>query len=314
MSGFPILDLVVGIIFIYFLLSIISSSAIEMILTGLRARPKILEAWLLRIFDKEVTQPDGTKLKLGQAIMDHCATTVLVAPGKTPSYIDAKNFSSALLEKITFDPQNPKSIAKNINEVIRAIENTPVLSTELQRAVLNYAYEARDTYANISAKTISEVEYFRAKLEAWYDTSMDRLGGIFKKKYARPATLFVAAVTAIALNADSVAIAKYLYSNPEARAKLAAQADQVINDSSYLKTLNQMRASNLDSATANKLETNLRAGVQNIKAANAGLADAIPLGWKGKTNAPITFAVVLSKITGLLGHHSCHIYGCAFLV
>ena len=39
---------------------------------------------------------------------------------------------------------------------------------------------------------------------------------------------------------------------------------------------------------------------RSAKAANAGLADAIPLGWKGTTNVPITFAVVLSKISGLL--------------
>ena len=41
MSGFPILDLVVGIIFVYFLLSIICSSAIEIILTGMKARATI---------------------------------------------------------------------------------------------------------------------------------------------------------------------------------------------------------------------------------------------------------------------------------
>ena len=43
MSSFPILDLVIGIIFVYFLLSIISSAAIELILTGLKARSKLLE-------------------------------------------------------------------------------------------------------------------------------------------------------------------------------------------------------------------------------------------------------------------------------
>ncbi|MEO6674722.1 MAG: hypothetical protein ABIN93_14925, partial [Ginsengibacter sp.] len=115
MSSFPILDLVVGIIFIYFLLSIISSSAIELILTGLKARAVLLEEWLFQIFDKTITQPDGTQLSLGQAIMDHCSVTVLSKAGRSTSYIDAKNFTSALLEKITFDPANPKSIAKDLD-------------------------------------------------------------------------------------------------------------------------------------------------------------------------------------------------------
>jgi hypothetical protein len=300
MSGFPILDLILGITFIYFLLSIISSSAVELILTGLNARSKVLGQWLTTIFDKKITRADGTEVTLGQAIMDHCSTTVLTKPNVAPSYIDAKNFSSALLEKITFNPQNPKSIAKDIGEVIKAIEDTPILSTEMRRALLNYAYETKETYAHVSEKTVSEVGHFRAKVEIWFDTSMDRLSGTLKKRYARPSTLLVAAITAITLNADSVSIAKYLYSNPEARAKLAAQADQVINDSTYIKALNQMRAANLDAATIKSLEANLATGVQNIKAANAGLADAIPLGWKSKTTTPLTFVSVLSKITGLL--------------
>lgn len=300
MSGFPILDLVVGVTFIFFLLSIISSSAVELILTGLNARSKILGEWLVKIFDKEITQSNGTKVSLGQSIMDHCATTVLTKPGVAPSYIDAKNFTSALIEKLTYDPENPKSVAKNVTEIITSIEKSSILSTELQRAILSYAYEARDTYDKFSSTTISEVEYFRSKVENWYDTSMSRLTGSFKKRFARPFTLLVAAITAITLNADSIAIAKYLYSNPEARAKLAAQADQVIKDSTYIKALNQMRAANVDIATVNQLETNLATGVQNIKAANAGLSDAMPLGWKSRTNVPITFVVVLSKITGLL--------------
>lgn len=300
MSGFPILDLVVGIIFIYFLLSIISSSAVELILTGLNARSKVLGEWLNMIFDKKITKPDGTQVTLGQSIMDHCATTVLSKTGKAPSYIDAKNFTSALLERITYDPQNPKSIAKNINEVIKAIDETPLLSTELRRAVLSFATEAKDSYAVLTTKTISEMEFLRARMEKWYDTSMDRLTGTYKKRYVRKFTLLVAFITAIFLNADSIAIAKYLYSNPEVRAKLAAQADNAIKDSTYITVLNQVHASNQDSLTLDQFKNNLTQSVQNIKAANAGLNDAIPLGWKNKTSVPLSFAAVITKITGLL--------------
>ena len=89
MSGFPILDLVIGMIFVFFMLSIISSSGVEIILTGMQARSKLLGKWLFKIFDKTVTQPDGTKVALGQAIMDHCSVTALSKEGKSTSYIDA---------------------------------------------------------------------------------------------------------------------------------------------------------------------------------------------------------------------------------
>jgi hypothetical protein len=171
MSGFPILDLVVGMIFVYFLLSIISSSAVEIVLTAKKVRAKVLEKWLYNLFDKQITQADGTTLSLGQAIMDHCSVTALSKAGKSPSYIDAKNFASALLEKITFDPANPKSIPANMDALIEKVKSTDILSTEFQRVLIAYALEARDTYQALSEKTVSEFQLFKSKIETWYDSS-----------------------------------------------------------------------------------------------------------------------------------------------
>jgi hypothetical protein len=299
MSGFPILDLVIGMIFIYFLLSVISSSAVEMILTAAKARAKILAEWLNRIFDT-VVKEDGKEKTVGQLIMDHCAIIALSEKGKAPSYIDAKNFTSALIEKITYDPKNPKSIAANIDDIITALKNTTLLSTEMQRALLGYAYEARDTYAALSTKTISEIEYFRAKVENWFDTSMDRLTGTFKRRYSRPFTLLVAIITAVALNADSISIAKYLYSNPEARAKIVAQAYQTASDSTYVKRFNEVHASPQDSVTMQQIKNDINKSLQNINEANAALTGDIPLGWKTIVKSTISPATVITKITGLL--------------
>jgi hypothetical protein len=306
MSGFPIVDLVIGMIFIYFLLSIISSSAVEMVLTGWKIRAKVLAKWLCTIFDTKVDKPDGTQIALGQAIMDHCAITALSKRGKAPSYIDAKNFTSALIEKVTYDRNNPKSVATNMQQVIDALNNTTILSTELQRAFLGYAYEARDTYANISEKTISEVEYFRYKLEHWFDSSMDRITGTLKTKYVRPITLGVAILTAVLLNADSVAIAKFLYSNPEARTKLAEQAYNAGKDTTYISRLNQVRMSNRDTATDATLEQikhDIRTSMDNMNEAKAALETAIPLGWNKRElqkEGIWSASLILTKLTGLL--------------
>src|SRR5215218_9088524 len=109
MSGFPILDLVIGIIFIYFLLSIICSSAVELWLSVRRARAKLLEQWLRRIFDSQALDSQGVlkvdgkgkPVTVGQEIMDHCMVTGLTKRGKSGSYISAETFVSALLDKIT---------------------------------------------------------------------------------------------------------------------------------------------------------------------------------------------------------------------
>jgi hypothetical protein len=308
MSGFPIVDLVVGIIFVFFVLSIISSSGVEIILTGLRARSVLLEKWLFKIFDKTMIQPDGTKVTLGQAIMDHCSVTVLKGPGKAPSYIDAKNFTSALLEKITFDPDNPKSIAKDIDGFVNAIDKSTILSTEFQRVLLTYANEAKEYYRSLTVKTESEIELFRSKVENWYDSSMDRLTDALKKKYSRPATFVMAVLVTLLLNADSIAISRYLYSNPEARAKLSEQATKDLNDGSLQQSLSRLQQSqNLtkqDSLTIQQIETNISERVTDLKTARQSLEDAIPLGWNSnvfKTTAGhFSGWIMLSRVVGWL--------------
>ena len=308
MSGFPILDLVIGIIFVYFLLSIISSSLVEIILSALKARAKLLEEWLFKIFDKTITQPDGTSLSLGQAIMDHCSVTVLAKAGNATSYIDAKNFTSALLEKITFDPANPKSVAKDIDEFIAAINKTASLSTEFQRVLLTYANEAKDSYKAFSEKTVSEIELFRGKVENWYDSSMDRITGVLKKRYSRPATFVVAIIVTGLLNADSISLAKYLYSNPEVRTKIAMQAYDATKDTALIRQVQLMRTvedtSSKESLSLQEIKNIITKKITDIDRAKQGLTDVMPLTWKAGElndgNGKFSGLLLFSKITGLL--------------
>ncbi len=317
MSGFPILDLVAGIIFIYFLLSIISSSAVEMVMTVFKLRGKMLGEWLLEIFNMDVTLPDGTKQTLGRAIMDHCSVTGLSKPGKAPAYIDAKNFTAAFLEKITYDPADKQSIATDMEAIIASIKRSESLPHSLQRVLLTYAYEAKEKYKAISAATVtevhevvSEVDLFKEKIERWFDTNMDRVSGSLKIKYIRPLTLAIGLIAVVLLNADSISIAKFLYSNPEVRANMASQAYNAANDTAYQNQVNRIRGvkdlTKTDSATLQQIKDSLNARLASIKKAKATLeSSGLPLGWnKNDLKDPETqcysFKLILSKITGLL--------------
>jgi len=280
MTNIPILDLVVGMIFIYFLFSIVSSSAVEMILSGMKIRSEILGKWLLTIFNKPITQPDGKQVPLGQAIMDHCAITALSKDGKAPSYIGARNFTSALLEKVTY-AADPKNVAKNIDDLVGAIEQSSVLPTDLQRLLLTYAEEAKNTYASLTTKTASEIDLFKNKIEHWYDTNMDRITGRLKLQYARPFTLGVAIATTLLLNADSVSIAKFLYGNPQMTKELAAQALVTAEDTATIKMVEALRLPATDTAQVSQdsLIKTIKKDIAQIKSTKAVLNTYIPLGW-----------------------------------
>ncbi|HYV95462.1 MAG TPA: hypothetical protein VE978_27050 [Chitinophagales bacterium] len=308
MSNFPILDLVAGIIFLFFLLSIICSSIVEIILTVKKTRGKVLGAWIKGIFNK--TAP-GAAVSLGQEIIDHCAVTALSKAGQSPSYIDARNFVSALLEKVTKHSAVPIGTTLNIPNTIddfkKAIADSPVLPTDLQRALLTYATEAEDTFASITQKTTGALELFRGKIENWYDTNMDRISGTLKQKYTRRYTMIAGIVTVLFLNADSIEIAKYLYANPEARNKLAAQAYQTGSDDSIRTKMEMLKHSHnaADSISATQLEETMKSKFEEINQAKAALNESIPLGWNrpnpaGGKMSYIQIAVsVLLKIVGL---------------
>jgi hypothetical protein len=172
---------------------------------------------------------------------------------------------------------------------------------------LTFAYSAKIKYQEVSAKTASEVEIFRTKIENWYDSSMDRLTGDLKTRYSRPFTMIVAIVTAVLLNADSLNIAQYLYSDPNARTAIAAQAYKAATDSTQIFNERIASMQNAHDTTVQQLQNTLQSGLDNINEARAALQENLPFGWttnslrtlfpKGDLSGGLL--ALLGKITGL---------------
>ncbi len=304
MSGFPILDLVLGIIFIYFLLSIICSSAAELWFSILKTRARLLEKWARQIFDKPsldsqgnpALNRDGSAITLGQAIIDHCMTTALSPRGKSTSYINAENFVSALLDKITITPVAAGSSTQlpptDLPGYVTAISNSTVISGELKRTILAYANEAKQTYealktilgaSNTITKVKSELDEFRDKLENWYNTNAERLSGTHKRTKVLPTTFILAIIITVFSNADSITISKYLFDHKETAKEFADKASSSLDNYKErienIKTLDSLSNIN-DTITIARLESNLSHVQEDINNMNKEIPDDLPMGWK----------------------------------
>ena len=312
MSGLPILDLVLGMIFIYFLLSIICSSAVELWFTILKTRARLLEQWLIRIFDKPALDSHGSPIldsskhpvTVGQAIMDHCMVTVLSGKGKSTSYINAENFFSALMDKITLIPLNGSNNGvqlppKNLDEYIAAIQNSTTISGELKRTFLMLAHEAKQASTvistlpagsnitnNFSAGIKSELDLYRERVERWYNSNADRLTGTLKRTKAVPSTIIIAIIITIGLNADSISIGKYLYDHKEETRQFADRA--TISLGNYEARIKQLNKENenekgRDTITIVNVDTDLQEMKNDIAAMKAAVPKGLPIGWKSTT-------------------------------
>lgn len=304
MSSFPILDLVIGMIFIYFLLSIICSSAAELWFSMLRTRARLLEEWLKKIFDqpsldsqgKPLLDSKGKPVSLGQAIMDHCMTTALTSTGKAPTYINAKDFVSALLDKITIvqvsgTGAQTQAPPVNLAGYITAIANSTVISGELKRTMLAYANEAQQAAAlntiTAAGNTVkSELEHFRERIEGWYNSNSERLAGAMKRTKVLPTTLVIAIAITISLNADTIKMGGYLYDHKE---KAKEFSDNALNSlESYKERIEDMKVKDTarvtNTATIAQLDSNLSRVKQDIAKIKEVIPDNFPLGWKKKSD------------------------------
>ncbi|MCW3093366.1 MAG: hypothetical protein JWP81_4435 [Ferruginibacter sp.] len=304
MSGFPILDLVIGMIFLYFLLSIICSSAVELWFSMCNTRARLLEQWLKRIFDIQaldshgIPKLEGNKpVSVGEEIMNHCMVTALSKTGKSTSYIDAVNFVSALLDKITLAPAKPGTNAVqlppvNLDQYIAAIEQSNSISGELKRTILSFAHQAKvaaevaipaatNVTATISSAIKSDLDQFRERLENWYDTNANRLTGTLKRKKVLPSTFILGTIITIALNADTIEISKYLYTNKDAAKQLSTTA---MNTYREIDSANKasIAASTGDPKTVDDLNqqaVQIKQYIDSVQVLN------LPIGWKNK---PVT--------------------------
>lgn len=306
MTSFPILDLVVGIVFYYFILSIISSSFVEMLLTVMKVRARVLEQWFKSIFD---TKMPGKQTTLGHELIDHCAVTALSPKGKSPSYIHATNFVTSLLEQLSKNlPENTiknayDNVPQTLDDIQTTIEGTTLLSSEMKRLFLLYISDVKNTIETAPQTVKGHIELLREKMEAWYDSNMDRLVGVMKERYTRKMTFWIAIVAVLVMNADSIEIAKYLYTNPTVRAKVASQAYTAAEDSTFKAIVTHIRTAPTDTASTvslDKLKSTITERVADINAAKNAINTELPLGWTGFNSQKMNVAeYVAMKLIGL---------------
>jgi hypothetical protein len=276
MSLFAILDLVIGLIFIYFLLSLACSAVQEIISSIVRLRPKVLNQWICDTFRKG---------NIGEAILKHKLIDGLTAKGRMAAYIPSDKFSRALLDIIHHRQFGDKPYT--IDSLRQAITATDLLDDDFKRSLLQSIAEAQ-----------GEVTKVRYEVQAWFDQAMERVSGTYKKK-TQTIILCISVVLTGLLNADTIELARYLYENPAVRKSLADRAEQVAHDSTYREVVNKIKQAERDSLypwkNADEAIANVNANIAQLKSIKAELdATKLPLGWKNKTQNWII------KILGLM--------------
>jgi hypothetical protein len=251
MPGTAIMDVAIGIVFVYLFLSLICTVVNEGIASIFSLRAKNLVRGINSLFsDSKIADgrhfvdaiyahglvrglfPDPSPAELKKAaslvagssadqppapdapaqkpMADHAAAglpfVVAMIEKKMkvglPSYIPTRTFATALTDVIAPpDPNNPKP--RSLEEVRQAIAKLP--ESPAQQALLS-----------VVASTQKDVAEFQEKVENWFNDSMDRAAGWYKRR-AQKILLGIALVVTLVMNVDTIKLAQSLWSDPVAR-------------------------------------------------------------------------------------------------
>ena len=216
MTDWPVLDVALGLTVVYTAASLLCSSLNEAIASLLGRRAGFLEQWLRNV----LTDPDGQAD--AEAALDTFYEHPLIRPllrttpisrrrrgsarQRRPSYLPATTFVSALLNLTPGDGTRKRPL----DELVQSLP-----PSHAKRAVAAILQDVgRDEAA------------LRRRLETWYDQSMERVSGWYKRR----AQLWLAGIGLIAacvLNIDSLQIADTLWAQPNVRNTVVASASKV---------------------------------------------------------------------------------------
>jgi len=236
LSGLNMLDIAIGLILVYLVLSFICSSAAEGIETVLKNRSRLLERGIRALLQDE---EDGT---ISHMIYNHPIISGLYrgtyAPSKSmlagrnlPSYIPATNFALALLDVIIPTTADvPGGAAGMLGRTPADLPATE-LAGRLRAAAANFpAPRLRPALLALIDASGSDLDQLRTAIETWYNSTMDRVSGWYKRR-AQIAIFIVGLAITASLNVDTLEIVNHLASDPAIRSSLVATSQEYAKNS-----------------------------------------------------------------------------------
>lgn len=243
MFGSNILDVAIGVIFVFALVSIICAAIREGIEAWLKTRAAYLERGIRELLH------DPKAVGLARSFYEHPLIYSLYSgdyrpkppsrsdpaqPGarrsdppllergeNLPSYIPSRNFALALMDiaargpdgSANSGPTSPKISIAAIRANVMYIPNVRV-----RRAVLTAVDTAND-----------DIDRARQSLEDWYDGAMDRVSGWYKRS-TQQILFLIGLFVAVVMNVNVITVADYLNRDDAARAAFVAAAQRATKD------------------------------------------------------------------------------------
>jgi hypothetical protein len=288
MLGSTTIEILIGIIIVFILVSTICTTIREGLESILKTRAAYLDQGIRQLLNDKAGSDLAKKfyehpLIFGLFNGDYkpgtdVDSTSMFAKGKNlPSYIPSKNFARALMDiaaaGVGSDAENSGNTAPvvsldNMRQNISSVGNIAV-----QRVLLNAIDLAQ-----------GDLDKAQANIENWFNSGMDRVSGWYRRS-TQWIIFVISLFVSVGMNIDTIKIINYLANSDTARKVMVKEAE----------TLNKSNNAGIEYKTAQKRLDQL----------------ALPIGWNKKTfrdtfylnekkSEPLKFGDVMLTILGWL--------------
>jgi hypothetical protein len=196
---FAMLDVLLGVTFIYLLMSLICSAGVEAIEIIIKKRAKALQDTLYGLLGDQ-----GAQQLYSHALIQ----SLYKEDGRPPSYIPTNTFVLAMMEGVL-----RRGARGSLTELEQKVQAMPEQASRLKEALLALISSADGDLAR-----------FQAGLANWFNASMDRLSGAYKRR-TQVIVFALGLVLSAAYNIDTIQIVNQLSRNASLRAALVRAAE-----------------------------------------------------------------------------------------
>jgi cell division septation protein DedD len=207
--GSTLLEVAIGIVFVYLLLSLLCSALSELLEAFIKYRSRDLEKGIRNLLDNP---------GLAESFFNH----PLIKPlGENPSYIPSRTFSLALWNLATTQAGKAQNVTAGVTRDLNAIRSLIASLDDSQFGNI------KTSLLTLMDEAGSDINKARANIEDWYNDAMDRVSGWYKRRVHK--ILIVLGLLAAAfLNIDTINIVKVLWYNDALRTSVVAAAEDYV--------------------------------------------------------------------------------------
>ncbi len=264
MLDHPALDVAIGLIFLYIILALVCTTINEAISTAFGIRARFLQAGIINllsgatnatgagqattkaIYDHPLVQGlirpgHGPEQDTNPGRIKNAWRKVRPLPSTDPteitkwwrrpapypSYLPSRTFISALTdlaarEKIILDGIDEAEAKKQMDEAAERITNLRAGLAKTIASIPNTRLS--ESLLAIYRSVDGDAERFHHAAEQWFDDSMERVSGWYKR-HVQIFLFVIGSVVVLALNADSLAAGRVLWRDDAIRAAVVKQAE-----------------------------------------------------------------------------------------